>query len=279
VLFLVVFACKSKINSEIEQMVKFWTGKSVIFPEHLKPVYPIKDDTVKYAIDENINKKYKILFYVDSTGCTSCKLHLHLWKMYIKELSSTIDFKFYFYPKTEEGLLFLLNKERFAYPVYIDSNDDLNKLNRFPNSPAFQCFLLDKNNKILAIGNPATNYKVLELYKKIITGEASDKLPVTIIESKQTEIELNDLYLGKTSEAVFVLKNTGTNPLVIQQVESSCGCTVPKWEKQPIVAGNSTEIKVKITPEKNEYFNKTVTVYCNTEKGKILFTLKGIVNK
>jgi hypothetical protein len=274
---LVIFSCKSKINSEVEHLVKVWTGKSIIFPEHLKPVHPLKDDTVKYVIDGN--KEYKILFYIDSTGCTSCKLHLHLWKMYIKELNSIVDFKFYFYPKTEAELLFLLNKEHFVYPVYIDGNDELNKLNHFPDNPAFQCFLLDKNNKILAIGNPATNYKVWELYRKIITGKTQDKLPVTTITTEQIEMELNNLQVGKTTETIFVIKNTGTNPLTIRQVKSSCGCTVPDWEKQPIAAGKSTEIKVKITPEKNEYFNKTITVHCNTEKGQILFTIKGIVNK
>jgi hypothetical protein len=47
--------------------------------------------------------------------------------------------------------------------------------------------------------------------------------------------------------------------------------------KQPITLGNSTEIKVKITPEKGEYFNKTVTVHCNTEEGQILLKISGMV--
>jgi hypothetical protein len=175
VCILVIFACKSKVTPGVEHIVKDWTGKSLMFPEHLEPVYPLKDDTVTSAMNEDA-KEFKILFYVDSTGCTSCKLHLHLWKMYIKELSSVVDFKFYFYPKTEEELLFLLRRERFSYPVYIDSNDEINKLNRFPNNPAFQCFLLDKDNKVLAIGNPATNYKVWELYRKIITLELKLKV-------------------------------------------------------------------------------------------------------
>ena len=87
------------------------------------------------------------------------------------------------------------------------------------------------------------------------------------------------MQIGKTSEAIFVLKNTGKNLLVIQQVESSCGCTVPHWEKQPIAAGKSTEIKVKITPEQSEYFNKTITVHCNTEEGRILLKIKGMVEQ
>jgi hypothetical protein len=149
-------------------------------------------------------------------------------------------------------------------------------MNKLPDNPLHQCFLLDHNNRALAMGDPISYPQVWELYKKIITGEMAEKLPVTTVIAERTEIELNDLQAGKTSEAIFVLKNTGTEPLVIQQVESSCGCTVPDWEKQPVApGGRSTEIKVKITPEKSEYFNKTVTVHCNIEKGQISFIVKG----
>jgi hypothetical protein len=188
-----------------------------------------------------------------------------------------VDFLFYFQPKKEEDFAFLLKTERFKYPIYLDIKNEINQLNHFQTKMEYQCFLLDNSNKVLVIGNPTLNPKIWELYKKIITGEISDKPPVTTIESKQPEIELKDLQTGKTSEAVFMLKNTGKQPLVIQMVNASCGCTIPEWEKQPIAAGKSTEIKVKITPEKSEYFNKIITVHCNTEKGQISLKVKGTV--
>jgi hypothetical protein len=174
-------------------------------------------------------------------------------------------------------MTFLFEQFHFNYPVFIDMNNTINRLNHFPQQQSYQCFLLDSNNKVLMIGNPTLNPKIWELYKKIITGEISDKPPITIVEPEQSEIELKDLQTGKTSEAIFKLKNTGTQPLIIQMVNASCGCTVPEWEKQPIAAVNSTEIKVKITPEKSEYFNKTITVHCNTKEGQILLKIKGTV--
>jgi hypothetical protein len=269
-------ACINRKTSEVENIVKEWIGKHIQLPD-IKPVIPylrMKRDTV---LLKPADKEYKILLYTDSMGCTKCKFKLHIWESYIKEFNSKASFLFYFHPKTEEELVFFLKNERFAYTVYIDNRNELYKLNQFPPNPMFHCFLLDRNNKVISIGNPVNNPKVWKLYKKIITGEISDKPPVTTVEPEQTKIELNDLRTGKTSEAIFVLKNTGTNPLIIQQVESSCGCTVPEWEKQPIAAGNSTEIKVKITPEKSEYFNKVITVHCNTEEGQILFIVKGMV--
>jgi hypothetical protein len=117
------------------------------------------------------------------------------------------------------------------------------------------------------------------LYKEIITGKPAERQPLTTVEEERTEIVIKDLLTGKTSEAVFRLKNTGSNPLAIIMVESSCGCTVPEWAKQPVAVGKTTEIKVKITPEKREFFHKTITVHCNTEGGRIVLNIKGSVEK
>jgi hypothetical protein len=275
---LCLTACKDKKITETERIVNKWIGKTILFP-NIETTYINDEDSSLYISNFDIKKikEYKILFYADSTGCTECKLSLHMWKSYIEELSSKVAFLFYFQVKSKKKFLFLLKIKQFNYPVYIDSNNELDKLNKLPDNPLYQCFLLDKDNKVISIGNPANNPKVWKLYKQIITGEISDKPPVTTVEPERTEIVLNDLQAGKTSEAIFVLKNTGTNPLVIQQVESSCGCTIPEWEKQPVAAGDSTEIKVKIAPEKSEFFNKPVTVYCNTEKGRISLIVKGAV--
>jgi hypothetical protein len=74
----VTFACKSKINPEMEQIVREWTDKTVIFPDNVKGTYPVEMDTVEQAALNDGAKRYKILVYTDSAGCTSCKLHLHI---------------------------------------------------------------------------------------------------------------------------------------------------------------------------------------------------------
>jgi hypothetical protein len=276
IVFIVLFfnACKES-NNKLEFLVREWTGKTIKIPE-IEPIIPYAR-TAGYV--NNDTMQYKILFYIDSADCTKCKLQLHLWLSFIEKHKDKTDFLFFFHIKNKEELLSFLKEERFSRKVYIDTNDELNKLNRFPSNPQFQCFLLDKDNKVLAIGNPATNPKIWKLYKKIITGEISDKPPVTVVEPEQTEIELKDLHTGKTSEAIFTLKNTGTQPLIIQTIDASCGCTVPEWEKQPVATGKSTEIKVKITPEEKGYFNKTITVHCNIEEGQISLKVKGMVEQ
>jgi hypothetical protein len=269
-LLLGLLSCKhKKINPEIENIVNEWGNRIIVFPD-IEPAYPRDTISTEYGI-----KDYKIVLYTDSTGCVSCKLRLYSWIPYIEKLNSKVDFLFYFNirNKDKEAFLKYLGYERLNHPVYIDTADRFNQMNKLPTNDVFHCFLLDKNNKVL----PVHNFNVSKLYGKIIAGK-SPKLSVTTVETEQTEIELKDLKLGESSEAVFILKNTGNNPLVIQHIETSCGCTVPEWEKQPTGKGQMTEIKVKITPEKRAYFNKTVTVHSNNRQGKIIFRIKGTVD-
>jgi hypothetical protein len=132
-LLLIVIAmssCKDE-NTSIKDILKEWTGKTVYFP-NIDPVYVNKSD-----MNHTNRNSYKILNYVDSTGCTGCKLGMDKWKLYIEEIGSTVDFLFYFHPKNEKELMTLLKREHFvSYPVYIDRNGELNKLNRFPKCTA-----------------------------------------------------------------------------------------------------------------------------------------------
>jgi hypothetical protein len=258
ILLFQISCCRDRKPVPIEEIktIKEWTGK----------IINLSDYTISNA------KKYRILLYLDST----VDLLHPLWEIYIREMADKVDFLFY----TSSHKIRALPEYSVHYSncyVYIDTSDKLNKLNKFPVDIKYRCFLMDKTNKVLALGNPAKNTNIWELYKKIITGELSDKPPVTTIEAKQTEIELKNLQVGKTSETVLEVKNTGTQSLVIQQVESSCGCTIPDWEKQPVKAGRNAKIKVRITPQEKGYLNKIITVYCNIEKGQISFLVKGTV--
>ncbi len=63
----------------------------------------------------------------------------------------------------------------------------------------------------------------------------------------------------------FSFKNTGKEPLVLQNVYSSCGCTVPSWPKEPIMPGKSSAITVKYNTSRIGKINKMITVISNAE--------------
>lgn len=82
---------------------------------------------------------------------------------------------------------------------------------------------------------------------------------------------------GSKATVDFVLKNTGKKPLVLTNVRSSCGCTVPTWPKDPIKRKKSGVINVRYNSNIVGNFSKTITVYTNTAKSPIRLRIKGTV--
>ncbi|MDR0506064.1 MAG: DUF1573 domain-containing protein [Dysgonamonadaceae bacterium] len=276
---LLCYSCKeNRRKKDAEQFISEWFGKEILFQDNFQCSW-VSIDTVPSVCSSLLNVEYKILLYIDSTGCTSCKLHLLEWKRLIEEVSIynvNLSFLFFFHPQDKQVLQTLLKHDRFTYPVFIDQNNMIDRLNHFPSQPEFQCFLLDKDNKVLLIGNPVLNPKIWELYKQTITGKKDpDNQSVMTVAVAPEEIEIADLSVGKKSYASFKIKNTGKEPFIIHRVDASCGCTVPVWEKQPVEPGRETEIRLEIQPKETGVFHKTVSVYGNVKDGVITVAVKG----
>jgi len=76
----------------------------------------------------------------------------------------------------------------------------------------------------------------------------------------------------------FIVTNTGTEPLIIQNVQPSCGCTTPEWTKQPIPVGGKGKITAIYDPTNRPgAFNKTLSVYANTKPEVVVLVIKGEV--
>ncbi len=59
----------------------------------------------------------------------------------------------------------------------------------------------------------------------------------------------------------FIFQNTGKKPLVITNVKSTCGCTVPSYPSRPILKGETDTIKVKYDTRRRGRFTKTIKIY------------------
>jgi len=83
---------------------------------------------------------------------------------------------------------------------------------------------------------------------------------------------------GPAADHIFMVTNTGKEPLVITKVQPSCGCTTPSWTKEPIAPGKTGEIKASYgTQGRPGTFTKTLTVFSNA--GNKVLTIKGNVEK
>ena len=275
---LIVLGCLSSCNSEdknvFKQLVQEWDGKVLSFPSQ-----SVFTSLGKDTVDFFPNATYKIVSYVDSVGCMSCKLQLYKWKDFINRLQD-VPVLFYMHPKKVDELQYILEKNFFDYPVCIDVNDSLNKLNHFPTEMEFQTFLLDKNNKVVAMGNPVLNPKVKELYLKIIQGkplwdDGEDKQVMTTVSLESTVLSMGDFSWQEERQGTFRLKNTGEKPLVMQDVVTSCGCLTVDYSQEPVMPGKEAVIGVTYKADSPGYFNKVVTVYCNAEDSPIRLRVSG----
>jgi hypothetical protein len=164
ILVLGSVACSNKQRSDAESVIREWVGKEIRFPI-------LQGDTAR-VLDSLLNIEYKVLFYVDSIGCTSCRLSLEIWNLLIQEsneqLNGRMSFLFFFQPKYPVETTNLISSEKFYYPVFIDVYNRIGNINHFPKDTQYHCFLLNKENKVLLIGNPADNLSLWNLYKEVV---------------------------------------------------------------------------------------------------------------
>lgn len=98
---------------------------------------------------------------------------------------------------------------------------------------------------------------------------------VEVLKFKEEVHDFGTIPQGKPVTNEFTFKNTGKEPITIQNVSASCGCTTPDWSKEPILPGKSGMVKATYNAAAAAPFSKTVTVVTNV--GTKTLTIKGVV--
>jgi hypothetical protein len=107
-----------------------------------------------------------------------------------------------------------------------------------------------------------------------------DNTPKTTVNFTQYEHDFGNIKQDSENKHVFKFTNTGSEPLIIETANGSCGCTVPNYPKAPIPPGGTGEIEVEYKPGKQENAQtKTVTVIANTEPKETTLRIKANVQK
>jgi hypothetical protein len=85
----------------------------------------------------------------------------------------------------------------------------------------------------------------------------------------KTTHDFGEIMNGTPVETVFSYTNTGKSPLVVTDIKSTCGCTVPQdWSREPLAPGASSQFTVKFNGKGANKVSKTITLTTNTEKGR-----------
>jgi hypothetical protein len=89
------------------------------------------------------------------------------------------------------------------------------------------------------------------------------------IEFNKTAHDFGEIQNGTPVETVFSYTNVGSSPLVVTDIKSTCGCTVPKdWSREPLAPGASSQFTVKFNGRGANTVSKTITLTTNTESGR-----------
>lgn len=94
---------------------------------------------------------------------------------------------------------------------------------------------------------------------------------------KSETIDYGEIKKGSDGVRVFEFTNTGDIDLVIKDVTSSCGCTIPTKPENPVKPGETGKIEVKYNTNRPGPIRKTVTVYSNAEEPTKALKIKGRV--
>lgn len=100
---------------------------------------------------------------------------------------------------------------------------------------------------------------------------------VAKIKFKTDTIDYGTIEKGSDGVRVFEFTNTGDAPLIITDVKSTCGCTIPKKPDGPIMPGETGKIEVKYDTNRVNPIRKTITVTSNADTPTIALKIKGEV--
>lgn len=234
------FACSSDAD-DYAKIVAEWQGREIVFPEAMTDV--ITGDTIDVA-----DVDFTILTYIDSAGCTACRMKLSLWKEFLGSLDSIsgdadVNAVIVVSDMDDKEVLYEVKYDDYTYPVVLDRDDVLHDTNQFPDNPMLRTLLLDRNRRVLAIGNPIYNNAVADLYRSIISGRKTFSVSgKQMIVADKSKVRIGEIPLGKEYLCDFSLSNESPDTVFVRSLIPSCHCTeavipdtvIPPGEKLPV---------------------------------------------
>lgn len=112
----------------------------------------------------------------------------------------------------------------------------------------------------------------------LILGFAFQSNAQGAIRFKAEKHDFGKIKEGTQASYAFEFTNTGKAPVVISNVQPSCGCTTPEWSREPIMPGKTGKVTALYNSAgRPGNFNKTITVVNNGEVSQIILTIQGAV--
>lgn len=277
-LFLLL-SCSGKTEQEerYAEIVSQWQGREIKLPAVMTDF--LTGDTIN--LDD---ADFTILTYIDSTGCTGCKMKLPLWDEFIESIDSIQNA----YAKViiivnsndEDEVAHTLIKHDYNHPVYYDKENRIYDSNQFSESKMLQTMLLDKEKKVVAIGNPIFSTKIAELYNSLLSGNISYSTSIkSSVSVDQNRYAFSGLVDGETKSHEFRVFNHSNDTIYIHDIISSCECTVASADSVCIPPESDIPVRVSVIGSSDRKpIESVVNIYFEGFRYPIVLEISGIYN-
>lgn len=85
-----------------------------------------------------------------------------------------------------------------------------------------------------------------------------------VLSLKEKQHDFGKIPQGRPVTHDFEILNAGSRPLLIKDVQATCGCTSPEWDPAPVAPGKSSLVKVGFNAASEGPFSKTITIHYNS---------------
>jgi hypothetical protein len=232
-------------------------------------------DTLKW---EALLNTPKLVLRYDERHCDECLLNV-FEKLDSHNLLNT-NLLVLATHRDQKSLKIFKSTHRINIPIYRIPRESLEI--PIEQNNTIYLFIMDKDKYVKLLFVPEKFYpSLIDEYLNIINDRFFK--PVQIYSSSYMYVEKIRYEFGQIQKeekaiAAFELYNTGSAPLIIEEIETTCGCTIPLWDKNPVKAGASTIVKVEYNTNKTGRFAKKVFVHSNAENSPLCLTISGVVN-
>ena len=168
--------------------------------------------------------------------------------------------------KCNKPCFFTIDSMGICRNVYF-FDSQLTEMNKAYFKNIYECFDLKQSPETTSLG---------ALEKELSNRPGNAEIITTVSLSKQKH-DFGKLQRAKPVTAEFTLTNSGINTLTINDVKTTCGCTVPEWSKEPVDPGLATTIKVVYSASDKGWFSKRIFVFTNTKNSPLGFIITGEV--
>lgn len=264
-----VVSCDSATQSN-RDAVSETVGRQIFIPDNL--IVRVKNDTIDCDFSD---ASFKLLVYVDSSDCTSCKMKLGKWIDIVNEYKNITDgdlnFLMIVNSHNDEEISYFLERDNFLLPVAVDTHGSFRSLNKIRKENEYQTFLLDESDKVLALGNPTINPKIRSLYRGILS-EGTKEEPKEYISLPKGVVMQND-----TVFATFRITNPDEANYTVEELVPSCDCMeVHSLDIMP--SHGFLDVSLNMVPDSLEsYFYKYVDVFFTHKEQPIRLSVYGFI--